>query len=348
MKSFKVASIVVLGSLVLLSGCGDQLPTDIPDPYGVQGYLDLGWESYEAEDFEQALEYFQAAIDLDVTGVEAYLGAGWASLFVEDYWRIADDYFYMAIQHDADGFTMLDLTETQIQDTMWTTFVCLHPQLPPEVLDPILEMTADSGAQWVGDEIFGIIGNKAIQYRFQGTAGDAVAMFSLQNGFSGDEASIDSIVDGWVYVTVPRTNVKIGDEYYDTWINADNGVSYSYRTFEPTGTESQYAYDALAGIVMLQDIRGTNGDPILGAGAAVALDMLTGDYSFGHGMDYEGLEDLDNVLIMGTGAAIGFSQESFLYSWYLCKCMGYGMELNPESETFVTDLMVVIEDMLNS
>jgi hypothetical protein len=338
---------IVLGSLALLSGCGVENPV-LPDPYGVQGYLDLGWESYAEADFEQALDYFKAAIDLDVAGVEGYLGAGWSSLFVEDYWRVADDYFYMAIQHDADGFPMLGLTETQIQDTMWTTFVCLHPDLPPEVLDPILEMTADSGAIWVGDAIFAIIGNKPIQYRFQTLGGDAGAMFLLQNGFSGADTGIDSIAGGWVYVTVPRTNVKIGNEYYDTWINADNGISYEYRTFEPTGQESQYTYDALAGIVMLQDVRADNGDPILGAASAMALDQLTGDYSFGHGMDYEGLEDLDNVRVMANGAAIGFSQEAFLFSWFMCTSVGYGADLNPESDSFVTELMVVIENMLNS
>jgi hypothetical protein len=348
MKIFKATIITVLGSLALLSGCGDQLPTDIPDPYGVQGYLDLGWESYAAADYEQALDYFKVAIDLDVSGVEGFLGAGWAALFVEDYWRVADDYFYMAIQHDAGAFPMLGLTETQLQDTMWTNFVCLHPQLPPEVLDPILEMTADSGALWVGDQINAIIGNKSIQYKFQAMGGDAISMFDIHNGFSNATVLVDSIVDGWVYVTVPRKSVVVGDDTWRTWINVGNGVDYSYRTFEPTGTESQYTYDALTGIVMLQDIRGTNGDPILGAAAAMALDQLTGDYSFGNGMDYEGLENLSNVQIIGNGAAIGFSQEAFLYCWSMCKSVGYGAELDPESDTFETDLMVVIENMLNS
>ena len=348
MKLFKATIITVLGSLALLSGCGDQLPTDIPDPYGVQGYLDLGWGSYAEADYEQALEYFKAAIDLDAAGIEGYVGAGWSALFVEDYWRVADDYFYMAIQHDADGFPMLGLTETQIQDTMWTKFVCLHPQLPPEVLDPILEMTADSGALWVGNQINAIIGNKPIQYRFQAMGGDAIALFSTHNGFSNGTASVDSIVDGWVYVSVPRVSVTVGEDTWRTWINVGNGIDYSYRTFEPTGMESQYTYDALAGIVMLQDIRGDNGDPILGAAAAMGLDLLTGDYSFGSGLDYEGLEVLSNVQIVGNGAAIGFSQEAFPFTWFMCTSVGYGAELDPESDTFVTDLMVVIENMLNS
>jgi len=348
MRINRAATIILLGSLALLGGCGDQLPTDIPDPYGVQGYLELGWEAYENEDFEQALDYFTAAIDLDVSGVEGYLGAGWSALFLEDYWRVADDFFYMAIQHDADGYPMMGLTETQIQDTMWTTFVCLHEQLPPEVLDPILEMTADSGALWVGEQINGIIGNKPIPYRFQAAGGEAIAMFSALNGYSNGTAVVDSIVDGWVYVHIPRVVVEIGNDNYYTWINADNGVSYSYRTFEPTGQEGQYTYDALAGVVMLQDVRADNGDPILGAAAAVALDQLTGDYSFGHGMGYEGIEDLDNVKVVGMGAAVGFSQEAFMFAWSMCRNVGYGLELNPESDAFVTDLMQVIENMLNT
>ena len=47
-------------------------------------------------------------------------------------------------------------------------------------------------------------------------------------------------------------------------------------------------------------------------------------------------------------AAIGFSEQAFPFSWYMCKTMGYGMDLDPSRSTFVTDLLVVIENMMNS
>lgn len=346
MKLIRTTIIAILGSLVLLSGCGDQLPTDIPDPYGVDGFLTLGWNAYADADYEQALEYFKEAIDLDVAGVEGYVGAGWSALFVTDYWRVADEYFYMAIQHDAGTFPMIEMMESQTQDTMWTVFECLHPDLPPAVLDPILAMTADSGAQWVGDEIYAIVGTDPIPYRFM--QNDAISMFDVTNGFSQDVIDVDSLSGGYIYVTVPRTNVEISGNYYDTWINADNVMSYDYRSFAATGSETQFTYDALVGIVMLQDIRAENGDKLLGCGAAQGLESLVTDYSFGLGKRYAGYETIDNVEIMGTAAAIAFADQAFRYSWYLCLSMGYGGSLDPEDATFVTDLMVVIENMLNS
>jgi hypothetical protein len=347
MRLIRTTSLIVLGSLVLLGGCASD-PTGIPDPYGIDGYLERGWAAYEDGDYAQALEYFQAAIDLDVTGVESYVGAGWASIFIEDYWRVADDYFFMAIQNDAGGYPLAGLTETQVQDTMWTHFVCLHPDLPPDVLEPILEMTADSGAIWVGSQINAIIGNAPIQYRFETVYGSAMAMFEIENGTSLTSVDIDSIVDGWAFVTVPRRTIIAQTDTLRNWINVDNAITYDYRTFDPTGGESQYTLDALAGSVVLQDVRAANGDPLLGTASALALDALTGDYSFGHGKQYEGLETLNNIRMVGNGAAIGFSEEAFLFTWYMCKTMGYGTDLDPTRDTFGTDLLVVIENMMNS
>ena len=116
-------AIAILGSLELLSACGDQLPTDIPDPYGYQGFLDRGWAKYEDEIFanEQgtgALDYFKDAIDCNVQGIEGFVGAGWSALFVSDEWRIADNYFYMAIQLDAGAFPMMNPAESQVQELL--------------------------------------------------------------------------------------------------------------------------------------------------------------------------------------------------------------------------------------
>lgn len=346
-------AIAILGSLVLLSGCGDQLPTDVPEPYFYQGFLDRGWDKYEAEIFSNeqgtgALDYFKDAIDCNVQGVEGFVGAGWSALFVSDEWRIADNYLYMAIQLDAGAFPMMNPSESQVQDTMWTVFECLHPDLPPEVLDPILEMTADSGIVWVGEQIDDIIDDDPIQYRFQPVVSDPIAMFTASNGFSTSISIVDSIAGGWIYMTTPQVEMDIGgDNYYD-WINADDQMNYEYRTFTASGDETQYAYDALAGIVMLQDIRGENGDALLGCAAAWGLDQLNGDYSFGSGKDYAGLETITNVHLKGMAASIAYENQAFRYAWFTCTSEGYGTDLDPDDAGFVVDLMFVIEDMLNS
>jgi len=379
MKLFKATIITVLGSLALLSGCGDQLPTDIPDPYGVQGYLDLGWESYADADFEQALDYFKAAIDLDAAGIEGYVGAGWSALFVEDYWRVADDFFYMAIQHDAGAYPIQQINQTLIQDTSWTVFECVNPVLPDSVME-VIEALGETWYDWpqpgdtteinpanLGDFLYGTgifgdashpdfgpqYGNQRFTYRFHPADDSIISLFWAFNSFSNSNMHVDSIAadgDGtWVYISVPMVNVEISGEGNQlTWISADNQISMTYATFEPTGDETQYTYDALVGSVMLQDIRGGNGDPLLGAAEAMALNQLTGDYQFGLGRDYVGLEELDNVQVIGNGAVLSFSEQAFRYALYMCQSVGYGSEVNPNGQTFVTDLMIVIESMLNS
>lgn len=345
-------AIAILGSLVLLSGCGDQLPTDIPEPYYYQGFLDRGWDKYEDEIFANdqgtgALDFFKDAIDYNVQGIEGFVGAGWSALFVSDEWRIADNYFYMAIQQDAGTFPIMTPSESQVQDTMWTVFECLHPDLPPSVLDPILEMTADSGIVWVAGEIEDIIDDDPIPYRFQPLSSDPIAMFTADNGYSTGISSVDSIVGGWIYITSPLAVMDIGGANYYVWINADDQMNYEYRTFTATGSETQYTYDALAGTIMLQDIRGENGDPLLGCAAAWGLDQLNGDYSFGFGKNYVGLESINNVQLKGTAAAIAYENQAFWYAWFTCTSEGYGNSLDPADPGFVVQLMFVIEEMLN-
>ena len=345
-------AIAILGSLVLLSGCGDQLPTDIPEPYFYQGFLDRGWDKYEDEIFanEQntgALDYFKDAIDCNVQGIEGFVGAGWSALFVSDEWRIADDYFYMAIQLDAETFPIMTPSESQTQDTMWTVFECLHPDLPPAVLDPILEMTADSGMVWVAEQIEDIIDDDPIPYRFQPLESDPIAMFTATNSYTGTASTVDSISGGLIYMTAPQTEMSIGGDNYYVWVNVDDQMSYGYRTFTSSGSETQYTYDALAGIVMLQDIRGENGDPLLGCAAAWGLDQINADYSFGSGKDYVGLEVINNVQLKGTAAATAYANQAFKFAWFTCTSEGYGTYLDPDDPGFVVELMAVIEDMLN-
>jgi hypothetical protein len=180
--------------------------------------------------------------------------------------------------------------------------------------------------------------------------GVPVAIFDIANGYTAVASEVDSIVDGWVWVTVPQSVLEVADEDYYTWIGVDQQVNYTYREFDQSGTlTDQYVQDALVGSVMLQDIRGTDsGDPLLACAAALALDAINSDYTFGSGRPNQGLEDISNMQVVGTGAAQAFAIEYFKYAWFLCMSEGQGMGLDPTSPNFVTDLMVVIELMLGS
>ena len=344
----QILTIAILGSLVLLGGCA-QNATDIPDVIGYQGFLQLGWDSYNAANFEIALDYFLDAIDIDPSKPEAFIGAGWASLYLPDYWRIADDYFFMAIQNKIGYYPISGYSELQVQDTMWTTFDCLHPDLPNYVLNPILEQTADSGLVWVGDSINAIVGDVSMPFRFQPLNSGAMAMFKAVNSYTTLDCEVDSIAGGWVYITVPLAEMEIGGDTYYTWISVDEQVNYGYRVFYQTGAAGgQLFYDALAGCCMLQDIRGENGDPLLGCVAAWALDLLDNNYTFGADQVYEGYEVVSNLQLKGTAAALAFADQHFKFAWFTCTSEGLGLDLNPGDPDFVTGLMTVIEFMLNN
>lgn len=342
----QITALAILGSLVLLAGCAEN--PELPDVEGYDGFLELGWDAYADGNFETALDYFEDAIGADPGMPAAYVGAGWASLYLPDYWRIADNYFFMAIQQQAGVYPLGGFSESQVQDTMWTTFECLSPDLPPAVLDPILENTADSGIVWVGEQIEDIVGDADLPYRFQPKNSGVIAAFEIANSYTTVKSMVDSIVGGWVYVTVPQSVLEVADEDYYTWIGVDQQVNYEYRVFTPGSASGQYMLDAMAGSVMLQDIRGESGDALLGVASAFALDAMTSDYSFGSGQYYAGLESLNNMQVKGTGAALAFAMQYFRFAWFTCLSEGMGTGLDPMSPNFVTDLMVVIETMINS
>ncbi|MBD3278147.1 MAG: hypothetical protein GF388_07600 [Candidatus Aegiribacteria sp.] len=343
----RIAAIAILSSLVLLVGCVED-PT-LPDVEGYQGFVDQGWGYYQDGNFQQAYNSFLDAIDADPQKAEAYVGAGWATLYLPDYWIIADDYFYMAIQNQAGYFPLSDFNESQVQDTMWTEFQCMHPDLPPSVLNPILENTADSGIVWVADSINAIVGDDPIPYRFQPLNTGAIAIFSATNTYTTVETDVDSISGGWIYLTVPLSVLEVGGDDYYTWINVDNQMNYEYRVYDNSGSPGgQTFYDALAGTCMLQDIRGENGNPLLGCAAAWALDKINPNYSFGSGMSYEGYESLSNMQLKGTAAALAFAQQYFRFAWFTCLSEGQGASLDPSDPSFVTDLMGIIDTMISS
>jgi len=345
----QIVTITILGSLILLGGCGDQNPTDIPDVIGYEGFLQLGWDSYHEDNFDLALDYFLDAIDLDPSLPEGYLGAGWTSLYLPDYWRIADDYFFMAVQNEVGYYPLSGFMESQVQDTMWTTFECLHPDLPYSVLDPILEQTSAQGLVWVGEQIEAIVGDVSIPFRFQPLNSGVMAMFLANNTYTTENSEVDSIVGGWVYLTVSLTAMDIGGDAYYTWISVDEQVNYDYRVFDQTGSPGgQLFCDALVGSCVLQDIRGENGDPLLGCVNAWAADMVNSDYAFGYGEIYEGYEVVSNLQMKGTAATLAFAEQYFKFAWFTCTSEGLGLDINPADLDFVTNLMVIIEQMLNS
>ncbi|HOA04827.1 MAG TPA: hypothetical protein PLX54_04025 [Candidatus Fermentibacter daniensis] len=361
MKVLRSLVLPAVVSLVIFAGCNPENPV-LPDPKYAEGYCQDGWRAYAAHDFAQALECFQAAIDVDVTYSEAYLGAGWASLNVSDYWVRADDYFYMALQQDM-GYAPITFTSGSLtQDTMWTVFECLDPALPPEVLDPILEQTASQGAAWVGDQIFPLVynaddRNPNIPYRFHVDAANVVAMITTFNNTSSFNSPIDSIVpdgegDYWVHVTGTYKRVTVGDLQIRTWISVDNEMTFDYATFRP-GEMTQVSYDALAGWVMLQHARGTNGDPLTANAACWALDRSLDNYVFGEGafrrnnVDLgSGIENLNLVQIKGMAAASSFNAKWPRIALFDCRSEGYAEGLDAANPDFLLLLIQEIEEMI--
>ena len=148
---------MVLGaSLVLMTGCGDQNPEDLPDPVGVEGFLNNGWAAFEAKNYEEALDYFDQAIGAGAQNAEAYLGAGWSCLYLTDYWGKANDYFYMALQLDGGQPPLVDyLTEVKIQDVegsgssaYLSPFELLDDRVAPEQIDTLGMLQDAIGSEW--------------------------------------------------------------------------------------------------------------------------------------------------------------------------------------------------------
>lgn len=354
MKALR-ALLPTLAGLVLLAGCGDQLPSDIPDPITAEGYADSGWAAYADGDFDQAMEYFQAAIEADVSYPGGYLGAGWTAINRSDYWVVADNYFYMALQLDAGVAPMARLEGNAVQDTMWTVFVCVDPDLPPEVLDPILALTADSGAAWVGAQIHDIVaadGNDAIPYR-KDFDGFVASMLFVDNGTAFTRAYVDSITYdvvndiSSVFLTAPAESIVVPGPDIWTWLSVDNSCTWDYATYTP-GAMSQISFDALVGWALLQDARGGNGDRVLGSGCIFALSEAEDDYSFGAGDPArEGLVAVNDVSAKGVAASLAFGGGAYPFAWFICKSEGYGLGLDPTRDSFIPELMQIIEDMLN-
>jgi len=326
-----------------LAGCADN-PAGMPDPEGYEGYLSLGWQALAEGRPQEAFDLFQKAIETDVTRAEAYLGAGTSCGWLEERWEEADGYLLMAVQRDL-GHSAVHLhrSEYQVQDTMWTVFRCIDPDLPPDSLQSWLAMTADSGYQWVNGRIYAYLDSAGfdtnLSFRFSPAGEDPIACLEVFNTQAWSPFRCDSARGDSLYFTAPYMG-SLG------WVSAGQYVRYDYASFDAGGAAGQVALDALAVRTVFEDLREDDGDPLLAAACAQGLLSLDPAYSFG-GEDpcRSAALSLSAAQVAAGAASCAFDWESFIYSWFLCRAAGYGHGLDPESEGFLFALMELISMM---
>ena len=396
MRSTKAALLLVLGaSLVLMTGCGDQLPEEVPDPIYLEGFLNNGWAAFEAGNYEEALDYFQQAIDAEVQNAEVYLGAGWSCLYLTDYWGKANDYFYMALQLDGGQPPLVDyLTEVGFQSVsggQMTPYEVVDDRVTAGQIDTlgllaesvdetwedwpfpgdsttIIEQTA--GLYWYGDyagtqhnlffQVDSItgdttwvgphLGDTEVEYRFTPDNSGLLTCLELANVPLSINYSPDSISGEYVYLTIPMENTPVDEapDFYQ-WIMPGMQCNYDYVTLGVGSGATQISKDAMAGWSLLQQLRGENGYPLMGVANGQALEQLFDSYTFDEGSQYgtDGVQmDIDLDQMVGNAALIAYGQEKYMYAWFLCKKVGAGTGLDPESADFELDLIEKIEGLV--
>lgn len=350
MKAF-ISRSLLFAALAVASSCMKN-PAGLPEPEGYDGFIAQGWQAVQQGRHAEALDWFQQAIALDVGRADGYLGAGVSCIFIEDCWGIADSYFQAAVQQDMGTSAVVrHLDQSLTQDTLWTVFQCVDPDLPQDSLDSWLALTADSGSIWVGQTIrdYLVEGgfDTSLDFRFQPGTEDPVACLELYNIQSGGFYSADSISSGYVHFTVPMkvTSQGMGSSYY-TWIMADQGVRFDYAVFHGSANAGQITLDALAAWVMLQEVRYPEGDLLMGVACSQGLLQCAPDYLFGKGEQArEGVFDTDIVEVVASAASQCFLGGNHVYSWHICREAGYGLELDPLSPTFLLELLELISWM---
>lgn len=327
-------------------------PSDLPEIEEYDGFIELGWQAIRQDEYLNAFEYFQQAIDVDVTRADGFLGAAISTLFLEDYWDQGDDYFQAAIQQDLGrSIVVQHLEEVQFQDTMWTVFQCVDPDLPQDSLNIWLSLTADSGYVWVGQQIYGYLTENEFStdllFRFSPVYDNPVACLDIYQAQSGYFYSCDSTSSGFTFVTIPVKTVRLGPGYYHhSWIEVGPSIIYDYAVLDLNGSIGQITLDALAGWLMLQEVRGTEGDLLQAIACAYGLLQVAPDYQFGtDNPDRESVFDTDIVDVAASGASCAFFSEKYIYSWFMCKQVGYGLGLDPQSENFLLDLLELLVQM---
>jgi len=333
-----------------MSGCVEH-PSGLPEPEGYDGFLALGWQAIQQGQYQEAFDWFEQAIEIDVARPDAYLGAGIACVYLENLYIVAGSYFQAAIQQDLGHSAIVRrLNQVQVQDTLWTVFECVDPDLPQESLDVWLPLTGDSGEVWVGQQIWDYLDrggfDTSLEYRFLPGPGDPVSCLDLYNAQSGAFYDGDSVCAGYVYLEAPMTFVQVGGIDYYTWIMVGQNIGYDYATLDADASAGQITKDALAGWSMLQQVRGDGGDLLQAAACSQSLLQIAPGYLFGEGDPLrEGVFDLDAVQVVAGGASYIYTHGKFIYSWFMCRQAGYGLDLDPESETFLLDLLELFSQM---
>jgi len=376
-----------------MTGCGDQLPEEVPDPIDLEGFLNNGWAAFEAGNYEEALDYFQQAIDAEVQNAEVYLGAGWSSLYLTDYWGKANDYFYMALQLDGGQPPLVDfLTEVGIQSVSggeMSPFEVVDDRITAGQIDTvgmlanmvgdtlndwpfpgdeteIMEQTA--GLYWYGDyagtqhnwffDTTGVdttwvgphLGQTEVEYRFTPDNSGLLTCLTLANVPLTIDYSPDSISGEYVYLTIPIEITPIdGAPNFYQWIMPGMQCNYDYVTLDVGSGATQISKDAMAGWSLLQQLRGENGYALMGVANGQALEELFDSYTFDEGSQYgtDGVQmDITLDQVIGNAALTAYGQEKFMYAWFLCKKVGAGTGLDPESADFELDLIEVIEGLV--
>jgi len=337
--------------LVLFSVSCMHSPSDLPEPEGYDGFLELGWQAIQQDQYLDAFEYFQQAIDVDVMRAEGFLGAGVASLFLEDYWDQGNDFLQITIQRDLGRSIVVQYPgEVQTQDTLWTLFECVDPNLPDDSLDLWLSLTADSGAVWVGTQIYDYLTVNELStnllFRFRPVHDNAVSCLDLYHLESGWFLYSDSTSAGYVYLTVPMYTLSGSGEDYHTWVMVNQSLSYDYATFDAGASAGQITLDALAIWSALQELRGDDGDILQAVACAQGLLQIASDYNFGYGSPMrENVFDIDIVDVTASGASSAFFDARYIYAWSMCKHAGYGLELDPLADSFLFDLLELLMQM---
>lgn len=338
--------------LLFMMSCMEH-PSGLPDPLGYDGLVEAGWNSLKAAKHSEALDYFQQAMEVDISRAEGFLGAGISTIYIGSWRETGRGFLQQAIQIDHGSSAVNIHTGNALyQDTLWTVIECTDPDLPADSLNTWLAYTADSGLVWVGETIRNYLLDNGLStdlsFRLQPEANTLAACLELYNMQSGDFYAADSIRNGWIHFTVPMHSTSQGSQsFYYHWVMADDGVLYDFAETDLEGTFDQTSLDALAGRVSLEEAFGDEGSLLQAVACAHCLIEEAPDYRFGKGDELlESVFSLQLRHVVGCAASFAFSNEKFSYSWFLCRQIGYGEDLDPQSETFLMDLLLVLAEMV--
>lgn len=350
MRSFCMILLLIL----LLVSCMKN-PSGLPDQLGYDGLIVQGWNSFITGEFQEALEYFQQAMSVDLNRPDAFLGAGIASIHLEGYHEDARGFLQEAVQLDqGHSAVSISVDRTVTQDTLWTVVQCIDDDLPPDSLGKWLWFTADSGLVWVGNSIRNYLVSNGLStdlsFRLQPEAIELAACIELYNMQNGEFYCADSISDGFAYFTVPMTATSQGPgNFYFQWIMADQGVLFDTAELSIEEPPGQTTLDAIAARVSLEAAMGEEGDLLQAVACTQGLLWKASDYRFGEGDSLlESVFQTETRHVVACCCSFAFNRGKFIYSWFLCRQAGYGLELDPESVSFLLDLLCVIQEMAGS